>query len=113
MAYAKFAGISKLQGIDSLVPVAARSAGVGIKPRHESLGANKFQLGLEGRLLIAFHQGDSFLALIGEEKRDRYGAEGIALAGGSRATVPAQMQSVAVGPRLACKAPVSGDFEVA
>ena len=113
MAHAVFAGIAELQGVDRLIPVAAGPVGVGIEAGHKALGAVQLQLGLEGRLLIPLHQGGRLLALVGEKERHGHGAAGIALAGGCRAAMPAEMQAVAVGPGPAGEAPGGGDLAVA
>jgi hypothetical protein len=113
VAHAVLAGIAELQGIDRFIPVAAGTASVGIKPCHEALRTAQLQLGLEGRLLIALHQCDGLLALIGEKERDGHGAGVIALAGWCRAAMPAQLQAVAVGPGASGEAFAPGDLAVA
>lgn len=95
VADAVFTGIAKLQGIDALIPVAAIAAGLGIEAGHETLGAAELELGLEGGILVALHQGGGLLAalaaLIGEKQRDGHGARGIALVIRRQAAMPAQV----------------------
>ena len=113
VAHAVFTGVTELEGIDGFIPVAACAAGVGVEPRHETLGTAQLQLGLEGRALVAFNQGDGLLALVGEEEGDCHGAGGIALAGRCRAAMPTQIQAVAVRPEPAGEALGGGDLAMA
>ena len=116
MADAVFAGIAELEGIDALIPVAAIAAGLGIEAWHETLGAAELKLGLEGGILVAFHQGGGLLAalaaLIGDKQRDGHGARGITLTIRHQAAMPAEVEPATVGPFEVAKAAGVSDLAV-